>query len=1125
MNCVIEMAPDADAHRSRVPSRSFLLLALCGLAVFSPVGLQAQGVTGSITGTVTDPTGAPISGATVIVTQAATNAVHRFTTSDAGTYTAPQLPTGEYKVAIASPGFKSYQQKGLKLLIDQVAEVDAQLAVGAAQEVVTVTSSSPILQTSTSEVGLVVDQQAITNIPLNGRLDLVGLIAMAPGVQGAGAQDQLATRGVTAAIGTGGRNAYGGLGSTLDGVTNQEVTLQRGEGEVPSLGAIAEFKVLPSGAPAEFNQPSQIVVASASGGNAFHGKLIEYNRSKGMGAKTYFGGAQPRPPYERNEYAVHLDGPITIPHLYSGQDRTFYFFAWEGFRLNQSYSDNTQQPTLLERQGIFTEFSTPIINPATGTAFANQTIPLANQNAVDLKLLSLFYPKPTKAGTGTNTLELVPETSEATRLSVRLDHKLSDRDQLRFTYLRALYGPSGTNGTDSLQGGNALDGERSQNSIVGWTHIFSPSLLFDVTASYFHLPIYRTPQNYQTDLSSIIPGLGPELIEGAPQISITNITSVSESGSHDLEQDAQAVTSLTKVLSHHTIKTGVSYLFNDHWNDAAEGPQRGSYSFNGHYSGNAFADFLLGDPISTGLSDPNNYVVRNLSSQYGVYIQDDWKATSKLTVNAGIRYDLQHLEGNPYGNESLFIPSLGKVVVFGTSYPSDALPAFIHGAIPIALSSQVGLPNEVWNYLGQPSKNVAPRLGFAYQVLHNTVLRGASGIYYNLLPSSYADGSFGALPFISSETYTNSSSSTPSFTMNAPFSATGAFSANPSATAQHKTESPYTEEYNLTLEHQFPAGVDARVGYVGQHNLKQNNYGGSGNTAPNINLANPPVVGVSSQSTNLVQPFGSIGMNFDPIFHSTMNSLQVGVHKQYKQGTSFGAEYQWTRVLGTENVENPSGANPNDSYGPVSGITPQVLIVNYSYELPFGHNKAFLATSTTWVSDLVSGWQFTGLSSFQTGQPFSVTYSAPGSPTGLVSGRASIVPGVPLYPAQKSLAEWFNPAAFQAPGCFTASGPVACSSYVKGGPAVYASYGNSAYDMLRGPAFQDWDINLEKNTTFHERYKLQLRADSFNVFNHPDFSTPNASISNTSTVGKVTSVASTPSYEPRTVEFAIKISF
>jgi outer membrane receptor protein involved in Fe transport len=253
--------------------------------------------------------------------------------------------------------------------------------------------------------------------------------------------------------------------------------------------------------------------------------------------------------------------------------------------------------------------------------------------------------------------------------------------------------------------------------------------LIDTYASYFHLPIYRTPQNVNTDFSSIIPGIGSQLIEGAPQITISQLQKVSESGSKDLEQVIQANTAVTKVLSKHTIKTGFGYLYDNHWNDSASSPQRGGFSYNGQYSGNAFADFLLGYPNQTVKPIPNNYIVKNLSSQYALYVQDDWKPLKNLTVNAGLRYDLQWFESNPYGQNSLYVPSLQKVVVFGTSYPANAIPG-LATTYPVTLSSQVGLPNTVFGYLGQAKTNFAPRLGFAYEVVPNTVLRGAYGIYF-----------------------------------------------------------------------------------------------------------------------------------------------------------------------------------------------------------------------------------------------------------------------------------------------------------------------------------------------------------------------------------------------------------
>lgn len=1109
--------------QKRAPEYTLLFFALATtLALVLAPDSFGQGITGSITGTVTDPSGAAVARASVTVSNLETSAVRTVTTSDAGTYAVTQLQPGPYNVKIQKANFNTFQQSRVVLQIDQIALVNAKLQVGSRDTTISVTSAAPVIETSDSSVGLVVDNQAIQNTPLNGRLSVMGLIAIAPGVQGAGAQDQLAVRGITPSIGTGARNSYGGMGDRLDGATNQEVTLERGEAEIPSLDAISEFKFISTGAPAEFNEPAQLIIASASGGNRLHGEAFEYNRSKGTGAKEWSAGALRRPPYQRNEFGGNLSGPMVIPHFYNGKDRTFFFAAFEGLHLTQAFPYSTQQPTVAERSGDFSAFlpggsCTPTVSlndPITGgPVFTNNQIPSSLFNSVDTQLLKSLYPATTTGGCGTNTVENVTYQSNATRWSLRLDHKINDRNQFRATFLRAFYGPNPDSDIDSKQGGFSGDGEHNTNIILGWTHTFSPTFLIDTYASFFHLPIYRTPQNASTDFSSIIPGLGPELIEGAPTISITNITGVTEAGSKDLEQVFQIGTTVTKILTRHTIKSGFSYLYDDHWNDAAVSPARGSYIFNGHYTGNAFADFLLGFPISTAHAMPNSYITRNLSDQYSAFIQDDWRLLQNLTFNVGLRYDLQWFLPNPYGNDSLYVPSLKEVVVFGNSYPSSALPNFINGAIPIALSSSVGLPNNPFTFVGRPNKNFAPRFGFAYEPARNTVVRGAFGVYFNLLPASSMGTSFSTLPFLSSVTYTNSTSATatPAFSMSNPFSATGVFGANPAVSAQHSMETPHSEEYNLAVEHQFENGLDTRLGYVGERTMKQNNAGGTGTVAPNINLANPPVVGSTVQSTNLVQPFAAISLFNDPIFHTNMNSLQLGVHKQYTSNFSINAEYQWTRVLGTENLENPSGAVPDDSYGNIAGITPQVLEVAYTYSLPFGQSKLHFGNVGNLVNRLFYGWQVSGLTSFQSGQPFSVTYTAPGSPTGLVSGRANRVPGEPLYPAAKTKTQWFNSTAFTAPT--NSSGQVG------------AVYGNSAYDMLWGPRFQNWDLTVEKNTSFGDRYILQLRIDSFNIFNHPNLGNPASAISNPATVGTITSVSSSPLAESRKVELGVKLSF
>jgi hypothetical protein len=1098
MNAILETP-----KRSILSSvRSCTLLLFLVVTALSSFG---QGITGSITGTVTDPSGAPIAGAAVEVRQVGTDATRTILTSDVGSYRVTQLAPGSYSVRIDRAGFKTFQQDNVTLAIDQVAEIDARLDIGSQQQTVNVTSESPVIQTENSSVGLVVDSETIQNTPLNGHLSILGLLNLVPGVQDVAAQDQVPVRGVTLAFGTNQRNSYGDVGFTFDGVANMEIALQRGEGEVPPLDAVAEFKVITTGAPAEFNQPNQVIVVSQSGTNQLHGEALEFNRSRGTGAKAYsFTNPAPaRPPYQRNEYGGNLSGPIYIPRIYNGKDRSFFFASFEGFHLKQSAPVNSTQPTVAERNGDFSCFlgggscattakGTIIVDPTTGQPFPGNVIPSGRFNPVDVQLQNLLFPLPTAAGVGVNTFELIPHSADVTRFNLRIDHKINDKNQIRGTFLRAFYGPFPDVGTSSLAGGVARDGEHNTIVVVGWTHTFSPSLLLDSYVSYLHLPLYRDAQNYKTDFAAIIPGLGPQLLEGAPTLNITNITGVTEAGSKNLEQTYQGNTALTKVWPKHTVKAGFAYLFDNAWQDNSQ--SHGSFTFATRYTGIAYADFLLGYPTSTGNATPSDYVVRYLSSQYGMYVQDDYKPVPKLTLNYGLRYDLQIFQNNPYGEDSLFVPSVGKVVVFANQYPASTIPAYKPDTV---LAPSVGLPTSLFGYLGQAKTNVAPRFGFAYQIRPNTVVRGAVGLYYNLLPSSYIDGGFGTLPFVSSVSYSQPAGSVPSITMNAPFAATGAFAANPTTISQHSTTTPYTEQYNLAIEHQLQKGLDIRVGYVGQRTIHQNNFGGPGNTAPDINLP-PPAPGVV-QNRRPFQPFSTISQNFAPIFHTTGNSLQIGVHKQYSHGFMINAEYQWIRVLGVENFENP--ANIGDSYGNISNLTPQTLEVSYAYALPVGRGRWLLANTSGTVDKIIGGWQIAGISSFQTGQPFSVTYTAPGTPVGLVSGRANQVPGIALYPGSKTNREWFNPAAFTAPPNFT--------------------YGTSGYNMLWGPHYQNWDMNLMKNITWKERYNLQVRADAFNVFNHPNFGVPSASISNPASMGVVSSTVG----EARTLEFAAKFSF
>jgi hypothetical protein len=1051
----------------------------------------AQEVTASLSGVIKDASGAVVASATVTAVQLETNFGRSVHSSGSGDYSIPFLPPGHYKLTVAQTGFKTYERDDIRLEVNQHANIDVALEVGAAADRVTVSADAPIIQTQDVAVASVVNSDTIVNTPLNGRLNITGLMTLAPGIQNAGAQDAIPAFGVTPSIG--GASPYGGIDFSIDGATNTTPYLDRGFGEFPPLDGIREFKVITSGAMAEFGKPAQVVLVTKSGTNDVHGTALEYNRNRITAAKNFFAESLPLPQYNRNEFGGNLSGPITIPKVYSGKNRSFFFFNYEGFRRRQASTVSSQVPTAAERTGDFSAVGT-IKDPFTGAPFSGNSIPQSRLNPVTVNLQNALYPLPNKPGTGTNLVENVPLPEDVDRTSFRLDHSFSEKDQISGSFMAGLLGPNPSIGATSKFGGMAGIGEHNYNQSIAWNHVFSPTLIAETRFAYMHVRIFRTPQNYNLDVAGIIPGLGPQAIEGAPQVTITNITSVSEQGSRDLDQTISFYSNVTKTHGAHTIKAGFEYFHGNHWNYAAQPPQRGSYSFNGQYSGIAYSDFLLGYPTSTQLPLPSAIAVKYNQSRFQMYVQDDWRVTPNFTINVGLRYELSLNRPNAYGAVSMFVPGINKVVVFADSYPPATIPSLAN-SYPVELAKDAGLPSNIWDYLGQDTNNVAPRLGMAYKIGAKTVVRAAFGMFYAQLPMLDVGNPISMqLPFAAVETFSQPTGTTPTITMSNPFPGTGTVPANPVVNVMSKPVAPYTLQWNYALERELPRQIGVRIGYVGQRNVKEDNFHGSGTVYPDLNAV-VPAPG-NPQVRRPIQPFSTINYETAPIFQSTSNSLQVGIHKRFSGGLLINGEYQWTRSLGIENIQNPLFWN--DSRGNLGNIRSNVFQLSYAYELPIGKGKPLFGNVHGAADVLVSGWVISGISSFLSGAPFSVSFTT--SVQGSVGGRASVLTGANLYPANQSIAQWFNPAAFFKPPEF--------------------SYGSSAYNMLWGPGQQNWDASLAKNTRIGERVNLQLRLDAFSVFNHPQFSNPSASISNAATVGTITSATGN-----RTVQIGAKLQF
>jgi hypothetical protein len=1069
-----------------VPICVALLLFLSLLLSISTAPLLAQEVTASISGTVTDPSGEVIPGASVEVVNPDTGAKSTAVTGSRGEYMLPLLRPGRYQLTISSAGFRTYQRTNITLEVNERANIDVRLEIGQTSERIEVIDQAAPISTESTDVAKVIDNTSILRIPLNGRLNINGLLALAPGIQNAGAQDQVPYYGL--APNAGGAYNYAGVGVSLDGMAHVTLNIERSLTEYPPPDAIQEVKVITSGAGAEFGKPNQIVVVTKGGTNELHGQVLEFNRNRFMAAKNFFATQLAKPAYNRNEFGASLSGPLVIPKLYNGKNKTFFLVDYEGFRLLSASTSSQQVATAAMRQGNFAGLAT-INDPLSGTPFPGNVIPTARLNTVTQRLGQL-YPLPNMpgtgaAGTGVNLTENISTTQAVDRGSVRVDEKLSDSTQLAFSFLTENLGPNPSPGPVSTFGGMAGIGEVMKKPIMSITHTFSPTIISETRLGYQHLRVYRTPQSLNLGTTSIIPGLPFQAIDGAPQISITNIVGMSEAGSSDLDQAVSINQSVTIIKGTHTLKMGGTFLDGTHWNQAAQAPQRGAYNFTGRYSGVAYSDFVLGYPATTQNPSPSSLVTKGVGTRYEAYLQDTWKVSQKLTATLGIRYDLQWLRADAQNYGSLFIPNLGKVAVFAQSMPAAAVPGALN-AYPVVLSKSLGLPTNIADYIGQDTNNFAPRIGLAYKLNDKTVLRAAFGLYYNAIPIS-APVSINNLPFVVVGTYEQPAGSPPSFTMYNPFPGTGTVPANPSPYGLNRTLNPYSIQYNGTMEREVWKGMGLRASFVAQRNIKQ--FG-----TPNINQPMPQPGTV--QPLRPYQPFSSINLNNTNMYQNTLNQLQGGAEKRYSNGLLVTAQYSYSRLLGTESYMNPF--NWNDSRGNIGGYRRHVLVTSFVYDLPFGSGKWLLHDAKGLANGVISGWQLSGVISGMSGAPFSPSFST--SVVGSVGGRPNVVLGQPLYPANRTLTQYFNPAAFSVPANYT--------------------FGNAGYNQLWGPGQQSWDLSLVKNTSIREKLTLQLRIDAFSAFNHPTFGNPASDITNPGAVGRITSAGGN-----RTVLIGAKLFF
>jgi hypothetical protein len=1072
-----------------------ILLCLCCVSGMA----SAQSVTGQLVGLVTDPSGAAITDAKVTVRNTNTNQTFVLTTGKDGEYRAANLLPSNYEISVAAPGFSSATVPNIRLLLSATMRNDVSLTLGSADRTVEVSAAPDAISTETSSIGSVIDGVAVARLPLNGRTIDRALLYTAGNTSDSAASPNL-----------GGGIRWGGTYYTVDGVPFNDLgngsaaySYNTNLSTLPSTETVQELKVESSLPKAEYEGGSAVSIITKSGSNHFHGTVYEFNRNRAYAARDFFTrvGVTPKPGLNRNEFGGVIGGPIW-------KNKTFFFGSAEYLLQRQGKPYTFTVPTDAMRAGDFSGLAV-ITDPTTGLPFPGNKITTIDPRSA---ALLAYYPRANQAGTGNNLIQSVPTKYDVKRYTLKFDHTLNSVHTLTLGGTYSVGDPYfAPNGTPANYGNYQTAGYTTQSAFFRDNMVFSSRMLNEIHYAYLSHRSIRLGQNTSFDPTTLFPGLyGPFSIGGLPTISMTGYTGIGDTGGsgHSPVVTQQILDNFTLVRGKHTFKVGAAVNFNALViKSGTSSSSLGTFGFTGRYTssaantaGNAFADFLLGDLNSSVRAYPQIPIYEKYQN-YAFFGQDDWNITPHLVLNLGMRYVLQTTPTEAHGDFTNFDFATGKFVIRteGGNLPKDA------NATALALYPGVYTTSEQngWgsSVLTTDKKDWGPRLGFAYRPLatDQLVIRGGYGISYNFVPNYIGVRQLAQLnfPFTLTQSYTATSSTTPSITFANPFPGTGTVAANPSIYAVNRDlKNTRVQQWNLTLEQVFPANVGFRLSYVGNKATQAPWY------LYNKNLPNPMRPLTTLQSGRPYQPWGDI-LTLVTKGASFTNQMQVEVTKRTGNGLYLQTSYTWNTSL--DNV--PIAASPQDPYNPAGdrgnseGTRRHNFFLSATYELPI-HRHGM-------GERVVNGWSIASLTQVRSGTPFTPTFSVPGtvagggSSVGWYASRASIVPGADPYAGAHNRFQWFNPAAFQIPTAFT--------------------FGNARRNSLFGPKEVGIDLSLEKKTVVKEGVLFLLRFDAFNALNHPNFANPAANISTTSTVGVIS--GSNGNNPNRQVQIGAKVNF
>jgi Carboxypeptidase regulatory-like domain len=1114
------------------------------LGMLFAVQANGQSTFGAILGTVKDGSGQCVVGATVSIVNRDTVTKRMIASDQAGDYSFPNLEPGQYELTIEAPGFQTTQFKNLDLQVRETKRVDAALKVATQTQTILVEGSmGAVVTTDVSSLTETKTTRELVDLPValesraDGSTSPISTLTTQPGIQ-TDSSGALAIAGATPAL----------LSYTLDGIASVNVELSGPIAELfPSFNSIAEIHVNETNNNAEFSGVSDVSTTSRSGSNVFHGGFFENHGNSAFNAGNPFTG---KPKLVMNDFGGFLGGPLILPKLYNGKDKTFLFMSYEGLRLPKEVPIVQSVPSRAMRSGNLCSYManqgvTQIRQPD-GTPIPCDSVPVSPLAA---NVLNYLFPVANTGGPddyANNFTTNFPTPISSNQADLRLDQRLTSKQNI---YARVSYknrqvtaapgDPNRWYSSCSVLCGPLSNPEQDAGLTVAHNYAISPAVFNEVRAGFNGM---HTSANISGNNQTLLDNLGLVMPPGVPLPPATSVPNFSILGFQStggvnpfLQKSLifQILDNVTWTKGKHTFKFGGDFRrMSDHDDNVFGSWRFGQFGFNGSSNvestiGDPYAAFLLGYPDYTYFAQVVNPNMNGLGYSYAVFAQDDWKISSTLTLNIGLRYEIHPPLRDVQGNTADFLPDWsgtlngqpvqGAVVIPNDSAQQWTNPAFVSSIAPtpILTAKQAGIPEKL-RYTDKT--DFGPRIGFAWRPFHDnkTVVRGGYGRFISA-PLGFSLLSGWAVSSSSVQFFGNDydSSGNPILSYPSPFppnlNSSGGQSFYYAFPVKYKD--PTVMQWNVSFERDLGFNTGLRLSYVGSH-------GSHLETMVDLNQVHPNTTGYSNQT--LPFPLWGVIQSVYNGAESNYNAMTVEVHKRFSNGLQFQSSYAFTRDLSDEAGAAPAGFvgaggswvtdrfHLGLDYGNVAYDRRHRFLTTYLYDLPFGRGKKLLSNSNGFVNALAGGWEVAGVVLVQTG-PFLTPSEASTDPSGTnminVVGltRPDIVAGVSPY-GDRSTSNYLNAAAWSIPS------------------DNIGRFGNAPVGQVVGPGTSAVSLSLMKSFAIRESAKFQFGAQIANLFNHRNYDVPNMGL-DTDGFGTITSLQKAEGAGPRAMQLTARISF